>query len=259
MRQSRRMFLGSLATGIAVFSLPEVSPVFRLLSPTMGLDEDLADTIHRLLLGESSGGPFVARAETRMFEGTPQPLLSANTALLKMLDEHGFSRSFSSRMNKDEAAQCESEFIAKENSWRQRGFDAFTKVNRSKVDDDVAFGVAGNIDPNSNLVRAVGATQHENKAAKPLEGPDAPLTIAMKWLLDENLSGKEVAQALTPTNKSEVAVGNNQVAFRYETPATSGVYIPQARPSSRVRNAVGVLAANLKREPNNVFFADVYS
>jgi hypothetical protein len=223
------------------------------------MDDDLAETIHRLLLGEGSGGPFVARAETAMIEGTPQPLLENPTALLKMLDELGFGRSFSSRVDNKEADQCESEFEAQENSWRRQGFNAFSKVHRSKVDDHVAFGVGGNIDANSNLVKAAGATQYQDQPAVALANHDAPVIVAAKWLLDENLSGKEVAQALTLIKKNNVTMEGGQIATRYETPATSSVYIPQPRRSNRVRNAVGVLAANLKREPNRIHFTDIFA
>lgn len=259
MRQSRRIFLGSLAAGITFFSLPEISPVFRLINLSGGADDDLADTIHRLLLGEGAGGPFVARAETSMIEGTPQPLLETPTALLKMLDEHGFGRSFSSRVNNAQADQCEGEFEAREDSWRGKGFDAFTKVHRSRVDNDVALGVGGNIDANSNLVKAAGATQYQDKPAVDLVGADPALAIAAKWLLDENLSGREVAQALTLTEKRNVTMENGRVSTRYETPVSASVYIPQPRRSSRVSNAVGVVAASLKREPNRIYFADLFA
>lgn len=259
MRQSRRIFLGSLGAGITFFSLPEVSRVFSLLNPNGGPDDDLAGMIHRLLLGESSGGPFVALAETSMIEGTPQPLLAPPSALLKMLDAHGFDRSFSSRVNNDQADQCESQFIAQENSWREQGYDSFTKIHRSAVDKQVAFGVGGNIDANNNLVRAAGATQYEDNSAVPLVRHDAPVTVAAQWLLDKNLSGKEVAQALALTGKQNVTMENGQVASRYETPVSSSVYIPQARRSSRVRNSVGVVATNLKKDPNRIYFADLFA
>lgn len=259
MRQSRRMFLGSLGAGMAFFSLPEISPVFRLLNPSGGADEDLAETVHRVLFGEGSGSPFVARAETSMIEVTPQPLLPAPTALLEMLDAHGFNRSFSSRVNNDEADQCESEFVAREAAWRGQGFDAFTKIHRSTVDNNVAFGVGGNIDANRNLVKAAGATQYKDQPSVPLEGHDGPVIIAKRWLLDKKLSGKEVAQALALTEKQNVKMESGQIATRYETPASAGVFIPQPRRSSRVSNAVGVLAANLKKEPNYIYFADLYA
>lgn len=259
MRQSRRMFLGSLGAGIAFFSLPEISPVFRLLNPSGGPDEDLAETVHRVLFGQGSGGPFVARAEARMIEATPQPLLPPPTALLKMLDAHGFDRSFSSRVNNEEADQCESEFVAREAAWRGRGYDAFTKIHRSAVDPNVAFGVGGNIDANRNLVKAAGATQYKDEPSVPIDRNDGPVIIAKNWLLNKNLSGKEVAQALALTEKKDVEMESGQLATRYETPVSAGVFIPQPRRSSRVSNAVGVLAANLKKEPNNIYFADLYA
>lgn len=244
---------------MAFFSLPEISPVFRLLNPLGGPDEDLAETVHRLLFGEGSGGPFVARAEARMIEDAPLPLLQPPTALLKMLDRHGFDRSFSSKVNNDEADQCESEFVAREAEWRGQGFDAFTKIHRSAVDNNVAFGVGGSIDANRNLVKAAGATQYKDQPSVPLVGHDGPLQIAAEWLLDKNLSGKEVAQALALIKKQDAEMEGGTRATRYETPVSASVYIPQPRRSSRVSNAVGVLAANLKKEPNHIYFADLYA
>jgi hypothetical protein len=259
MRQNRRMFLGALGAGIAFLSLPEISPVLGILNPSGVPDDNLADTIHRLLLGEGSGGPFIARAETTMIEGVPQPLYDAPTALLKMLDSHGFDRRFSANPNNDEADQCAGEFEAREDSWRRQGFNAFSKIHRSKVDNHVAIGVGGNIDDNSNLTKASGATQYQNMPAVDLVGHDAAVTMATKWLLDKNLSGKELAQVLALTEKRNVAMESGQLTTRYETPVSAGVYIPQPRQSSRVRNAVGVIAANLKKEPNYIYFTDVYA
>lgn len=259
MRQSRRTFLSALGAGAAFLSLTEISPVFRLINPAGGPDEDLAETIHRLLFGESSGGPFVARAETNMIEGTPQALLETPSALLRILDTHGFDRSFSSRINNEEADQCESQFVAQEKTWRDKGYDAFSKIHRSTVDKGVAFGVGGNIDADNNLIRASGATQFEEKPAMSLVGHDAPVVIATKWLLDKNLSGREVARVLALTEKRNVTMDSGQEATRYETPVSASVFIPQPRRNSRVRNSVGVLAANLTKEPNNIYFADLFA
>jgi hypothetical protein len=259
MRQSRRSFLGSLGAGLAFLSLPEISPVLGLFTPSSNLDEELADTIHRLLLGHNSGGPFIVRADATMIEGEPQPLYDAPTALLKMLDCHGFDRRFSGSPDNDEADQCQGEFESREDSWRRQGFNAFSKIHRSKVDNHVAIGVGGNIDDDSNLIKAAGATQYQDKPAVDLVGHDAAVTVATKWLLDKNLSGKELAQVLALTEKRNVSMESGQLATRYETPVSSGVYIPQPRRSSRVRNAVGVIAANLKKEPNNIYFTDVYA
>lgn len=258
MRQSRRKFLGAFGAGIAFLSLPEISPVLSVLNPSAVRDDDLEATIHRLLLGESSGGPFIARAEATMIPGAPQPLYDAPTALLKMLDSHGFDRRFSRNTNNDEADQCAGEFEVREDSWRRQGFNAFTKIHRSKVDNDVAIGVGGNIDGN-DLVKAAGATQYQGESAVDLVGHDAAVTMAMKWLLDKNLSGKEMAQVLALTEKRNVSMESGQLATRYETPVSSGVYIPQPRQNSRIRNAVGVIAANLKKEPNRIIFTDVYA
>lgn len=259
MRQSRRMFLGALGAGITFLSLPELSPVLRILNPSGGPDDELADTIHRLLLGQGAGGPFIARAETRMISGDPQPLYDAPTALLKMLDSHGFNRRFSANPDNDEADQCEGEFESREDSWRRQGFNAFTKIHRSKVDNHVAIGVGGNIDDDTNLIKAAGATQYQDKPAVDLVGHDAAVTMATKWLLDKNLSGKELAQVLALTEKRNVSMESGQLATRYETPVSTGVYIPQPRQSTRISNAVGVIAANLKKEPSDIYFADVYA
>lgn len=259
MRQSRRTFLGSLGAGIAFLSLPEISPVLRRLNPLGGPDEALADTIHRLLLGEGAGGRFVARAEAKMFLARPYQALSANTALLKMLDNHGFDRSFRRTVNYDEAEQCKGEFERQEDQWRKQGFGAFTKAHRSTIDNHVAFGVGGNIDSNSNLVEAAGATQYQDNPAVPLVKHDPVSVLAGKWVLQGNLSAKEVAQALTPIEKKNVTLDSGQVATRYETPASTVVYIPQPRGDSGIRNAVGVVAANHKKDPNNIFITDLFA
>ena len=259
MKQNRRMFLGSLGAGIAILSLPEVFPVFRLFNPLGGPDEELTDTIHRLLLGEGTGGPFVARAESTMFVGRAQPLLPPTTALLKMLDAHCFNRQFSSTINNDEADQCTEQFERQEDQWRRRGYSAFTKVHRSGVDDDVAFGVGGNIDANSNLVEAAGAAQYGDKPAVALTKHDPITMLAGMWLRRKDMSPKEVVQALTPTEKTNVTLASGQDATRYETPASNVVYIPQPRRDSGVRNAVGVVASSLKKDPNNIYIADLFA
>lgn len=259
MRQNRRMFIGSLGASLAFLSLPEISPVLRLLNPLGGRNEELADTIHRLLLGEESGGPFVARAEAKMYVGRPHPALSAQSGLLKMLDRQGFGRSFQRNINNDEAAQCKGDFERQEEQWRRQGFEAFTKVHRSTVDDHVAFGVGGNIDAGGNLVAAAGATQYQDNSAVPLVKHDPVSVVAGEWLLHGNLSPKEVAQALTPTGKKNVTLESGQIATRYETPASSVVYIPQPRGDSGVRNAVGVVAANLKKDPQNIYITDLFA
>lgn len=260
MRQSRRMFLGALGAGVAFISLPEISPVLSVLNPSAVRDDDLEVTLKRLLLGESSGGPFVAHAQATMIPGSPQPLYDAPTALLKMLDSHGFDRRFSRNTNNDEADQCAGEFEAREDTWRRQGFNAFTKIHRSKVDNDVAIGIGGSIDETgSNLIKAAGATQYQGQPAVDLVGPDAAVTMAMKWLLDKDLSGKEIAQVLALTEKRNVSMENGQRATRYETPVSAGVFIPQPRQNTRIRNAVGVIATNLKRAPNRIIFTDVYA
>lgn len=257
MRQSRRRFLVSLGAGAAFLSLPEISPVLRLLKPSGGVDESLADTIHRLLIGESPGGPFVARAEANMFLASPYPFLSTEAGLLKLLEGHGFDRRFFGNVNNDEAAQCKGEFERQEDQWRKQGFEAFTKVHRSTVDDHVALGVGGNIDANGILAKAAGATQYQSNPAVPLVKHDPVSLGAGEWLLHRYLSPKEVAQALTPIEKKDVTLDSGQIATRYETPSTAAVYIPQQRPDSGVRNAVGVVAANLKKDPNNIFITDL--
>lgn len=258
MKQNRRIFLGSLGAGIAILSLPEISPVLRLLNPLGGPDEALADTIHRILLGESTGGPFVARAEANMFVGRAQRMMPASTGLLKMLDLQGFDRRFSSTINNDEAEQCKEQFERQEDRWRRQGCDAFTKVHRSTVDNRVAFGVGGNIDANSNLVDATGAAQYGSEPAVPLEKHDPFAVIIGKYLHEGKLSAQEVAQALTPTEKKNSTLDGGQVATRYETPVSAVVYIPKPRPNSGVRNAVGVIASNLKKDPNNIYIADAF-
>jgi hypothetical protein len=253
------MFLGSLWAGIAVLSLPEISPVLRLLNPYIGQNEDFNDMIHRLLFGEGATGPFVARAEANTLLYPPQPFLPANTALLKMLDVHGFNRRFLSSVDNDEADQCTEQFERQEDDWRKKGFDAFTKVHRSTVDNHVAFGIGGNIDRDSNLVDAAGASQYGDKAAVPLEKHDPVTLIASRWIHQRNLSPQELTQALAPIEKKNTILNNNQVATRYETPVSTVVYIPQPRPGSGLRNAVGVVASSLKKSPNTIHIADFFA
>jgi hypothetical protein len=261
MKQSRRLFLQTFGVGITAVSLPEVSSLLNWFSFPGGPDEDLSVTIHRLLLGPRAGGPFVAYADANITLGEPQRLLSAPSALLKMLDSLGFNRYFSDRVGYEDAAQCRDNFEAQVTEWRspRYGFSSFTDVKRSASDEDVAVAVGGNIDSNNNLTQAAGSTQYQGLPAVALVKNDPIVAVATKWLLEKNLSGKELAQALAVTRKSEVAMDGDEKAMRYETPVTASVYIPRPPQQSRVENAVGVLAAHLKKAPNNVYVAEMYT
>jgi hypothetical protein len=258
MGQSRRLFLQTLGAGVAVVSLPEISSILNWFSLPGGPDEDLAATLHRLLLGQGAGGAFVAQADTYVTEGPPQQLLDAPSALLNMLDRFGLEKSFSERVSYLDASQCEPHFKRQEETWRQHGFDAFTDVKRPLADNHVAIAVGGNIDSNHNLTTAAGATQYQAHPAVPLVNHDPGVVGAAWWLLHKNSSEKELAQRLAVIEKHNVAMDDGQTATRYETPVSASVYIPRPRRNSRVSNAVGIVAANHKSDPSNIYFADLY-
>jgi len=258
MAQNRRVFLKALGAGMAVLSLPEVSPFLNYFSRAGGPEEDLAATLERLLLGRELGGPFVAQAKTYLVEAEPYKLLGTPAALLGILDDLELDRRFSNCMAYHEASQCRAHFESQEAKWRRTSFNSFTGVKRPRSDHDVAIAVAGDIDTNSNLVQAAGATQYQNFPAVSLDKIDPDITRAVKLLLSDNLSGTEGTQALAVIDKRDVAIDDSERATRYETPVGSSVYIPHARRTSRVNNAVGLLAANTKRTPNKIYVADVY-
>lgn len=258
MRQNRRSFLTAMAAGVAVVSLPEISSPLSWFGFSSLRDQDLKGFIHEVLIGQRSGGPFVAHADTQMFEGKAQKLLSAPAGLLAMLDGLGVPRTFSSAIDYAEAAQCKPHFARQEEVWRDSNFTSFTDVNRAAADSDVAIAVGGIISGTS-LTRAMGAVQYGGDAAVPLSGRDPALKIAESWLLNKNLTGKEVAQSLALTDKRSVAIDGGSTATRYETPVTASVYIPRARQNSPIQNAVGILAANTKKDPDRIYIADIYA
>lgn len=258
MPQNRRVFLKTLGTGIAIVSLPELSPVLNFFSLLGGPDEDLATTLEGLLLNRQPGGPFVAHAKNYLVEAEPYKLLGAPAALLGILDDMGLDRRFSSCMAYHEASQCRPHFETQEAKWRGSNFNSFTGVKRPRSDNDVAIAVGGDIDTSSNLVHAAGATQYRSFPAVPLDKLDPDITRAVKLLLNDSLSGLEGTQALAVIDKRNVTIDNSEHATRYETPVSSSVYIPHARRTSRVNNAVGLLAANSKKVPNKIYIADIY-
>ena len=259
MAQNRRVFLKTLGVGMAIVSLPELSPVLNFFSLPGDLNEDLVTTLERLLLDRQPGGSFVAHARTDLIEAEPYKLVGAPAALLGMLDDMGLDRRFSSCMAYHEASQCRLNFETEEAKWRGTNFNSFTGVKRPRADHDVAIAVGGNIDTSSNLVNAAGATQYQNLPAVSLDKLDPDVTRAVKLLLSDNLSSSEGIQALAVTDKRSVTIDHNERATRYETPVSSSVYIPHARRTSRVNNAVGLLAANSKQVPNRIYIADVYA
>lgn len=258
MAQNRRIFLKALGAGMAVLSLPEVSPFLNYFCLPGSSDEDLVATLERLLLGREPGGPFVAQAKTYLVEAEPYKLLGAPAALLAILDEMGLDRRFSNCMAYHEASQCRSHFESQEAKWRGNNFNSFTGVKRPRSDHDVAIAVGGDIDTNSNLVHAAGATQYQNFPAVSLDKLDPDVTRAVSLLLGDNLSSAEGTQSMAVIDKRDVTIENSERATRYETPVSSSVYIPHARRTSRVNNAVGLLAANSKSAPNKIYIADVY-
>lgn len=259
MAQSRRVFLQTLGAGVAIVSLPEISSILNLCSFPGSSGDDLEATLRRLLLGRSTGGEFVAHADTRIIEGTPQQLLDAPSALLKTLDDLKLDRSFSGCVNYTEASQCRDNFKRREEEWRRGGFEDFTDVKRSPRDKDVAVLLGGNIDRDSNLNHAAGATQYQQSPAIPLHNHDPGVTRAAWWLLNKNLSGKELAQGLAVIEKRNIKMDDGQTSTRYETPVSASVYIPRPRHKSQVSNAVGIVATHNKNEPNSIYFADLYA
>lgn len=260
MAQSRRVFLQALGTGLAIVSLPEVSSILNWCKFPGSPDEDLAATLRQLLLGQSAGGAFVAQAETYIIEGQPQQLLDAPAAFLNILDHLELDRCFSSRINYDNAAQCKKYFEQQESIWRspQHGFDAFTNVKRAPKDNHAAIAIGGNIDSNNNLVAAAGATQYQNEPAISLGNHDPGVLNAAWWLLHKNSTDAELAQRMAVTEKRNLAMDGGHTATRYETPISAAVYIPRPRQNSRINNAVGIVAANHKNDPNSIYFADLY-
>lgn len=259
MVQNRRFFLKALGAGVAVLSLPEISLPLNWFGFSGIHDKDLKTLLHELLIGQGSGGPFVAHADTRLIEGSPQKLYRAPLGFLKMLDGLGMTREFSGTIDYEEASQCKPHFQRQEEVWRKNNLTSFTDVKRADADHDVAIAVGGIIDQDHSLIEALGATQFQNDAAVPLSGNDPAITIAARWLLDKNLGGKEIAQSLALTDKRQVAIDGRSNAMRYETPVSASVYIPRVRLNSQVRNGVGMIAANTKRDPDRIYLADVYA
>lgn len=261
MTQHRRLFLKTLGAGVAMVSLPEISPLLNFFQPPGAWSDDLETTLAALLLNERPRGPFIANAKTIITEGNPYKLRGAPSALLRIMDRMGLDRQFSNCMGYSEASQCRPHFKSREDLWRGNSynFTSFTDVKRPRFDNDVAFAIGGNIDSESNLLRAAGAIQYKDDAAVTLEDVDPDIDIAKDILLTGKVSGAEATQALAFTSKERVDMPGGETAIRYETPVTSSVYIPHARRTSRVRNAVGLLAANTKRDPERIYIADVYA
>lgn len=266
MIQSRRIFLQALGAGIAVISLPDVSSIFGLLPSVATAEEDIAAALRKLFLGDDAGrGPFVAHAETIVTESSPQQLLGSPSALMGILEQLGIQKTFNSRVGYDEAAQCRSNFEVKESDWRKRlGEDAiYTDVRRSPSDKDVAVLVGGNVNRSNNtLYYAEGAVQYQQNASVPMTGSDPGVILAAPAVVREHvgMSNKELAQsfALMATRRA-VEMSEGQRAYRYETPVSSVIHIPRPRRNNRVGvRAVGVIAVSNKREPSNIYFADLY-
>jgi hypothetical protein len=219
-----------------------------------------------LFLGDAApGGPFVAHAETVITESTPQQLLSSPSALIGILEKLGVAKTFSNRVDYAEASQCRQQFESREGEWRKRlGEDAvYTSVQRSPSEKDVAILVGGNINPTSRtLHHAEGAVQYQDKPAVRLAGRDPGVIYAAPAVVGEHmgLSNKELARAFALVEPSKpIEMDNGQRAHRYETPVNSVVHITRPRSNNRVGSrAVGVLAVSNKRDPSNIYFADLY-
>jgi len=256
MTHDRRLFLKTLGAGVAIVSLPEVSPLLNFFQAPREWSDDLETTLAALLRNEAPRGPFIANAKTILVEADPYKLLGAPAALLRTLDEMGLERRFSTCMPYSEAAQCRPHFEAQERKWRDNlNFTSFTGVKRPRSDSDVAIAVGGNIDSDSNLVSAAGATQYQDFPAISLDNVDPDVGRAVEILLKGKLSGAETTQALALINKEAVDMN----AMRYETPVSSSVYIPHPRRTSRVRNARGLIAANTKADPERIYISDAYA
>ena len=266
MRQSRRVFLRALGTGVALVSLPEISSIFNLFPSGSATDGDLEASLRRLFLGDAGrGGPFVAHAETFITESAPQQLLGSPSSLIGILEQLGVEKTFSGRVGYGEASQCRSHFESQEEDWRKRlGGDAvYTNVQRSPSERDVAILVGGKVNAADNtLVGAEGAVQFQQKPAVRLAGRDPGVIFAAPAVVRSHvdLSAKELARSYALVEPSTpVEMDDGQSARRYETPVSSVVHIPRARRNNRVGSrAVGVLAVNYKRDPTNIYFADLY-
>lgn len=263
MGQSRRWFLRTLGAGAAFVALPEISPIIEMVSLPGRKGGGCDPSIEALLLGREPGGPFVAHAETFVTEGTAQQLMNAPAALLTMLDRQGFGRTFSSRPDYSDAAQCKGNYECEVGAWRRRGFGDYTPVKRPAADRDNSIMVAGTIG-GGHLVEAEGATQYQGQPAVTLSGND-PGALLAGWLLlaeQYNFSRREAAQGLTAIEKRSVTVNEGVSAVRYETPVSAVIHVPRKSRNSRLRRpSRGVVFAHNKKDrdnPNRIYYAEVF-
>lgn len=270
MDEQRRWFLRTFGAAATMLALPGISTldpfnssIFDWFSFPVDSSADEESPLDRFLLGRRSGNPYVVQAQVCLKQGSPQQLLDSPSALLNILDQLNLRKSFSGRVGYQNASGCRQNFQNQEAQWRN-SFASYTDVQRAPADRDVAYLVAGNISNNNHLVEAEGSTQYRGGPAIPLSGADPGILVAAKSLLDENYNSSEgeAAQSLAVTGRRTQTTDDGQMAMRYDTPTTSVLRVPPSRRASRFgsRARGAVIAHNKKdrRNPNNLYFAELY-
>lgn len=270
MDEQRRWFLRTFGAAATMLALPGVSTldpfnssIFDWFSFPVDPAADGESPLDRFLLGRRSGNPYIVQAQVCLKTGSPQQLLDTPSALLNILDQLNLQKSFSGRVGYQNASGCRQNFQNQEARWRNN-FASYTDVQRAPANRDVAYLVAGNISNSSHLVAAEGSTQYQGEQAIALSGDDPGILVAAKSLLAEsyNSSQGEAAQSLAVTSTRTQTTDDGQTAMRYETPTTSILRLPPSRRAGRSgrRSRGAVIAHNKKdrRNPNNVYFAELY-
>lgn len=184
-------------------------------------------TLDEMMRESRGGNPFVAQANTRTIPVGSMRVLAAPAALLDILDNLRIERDFSDRIGYCNAAHCRTQFAQDEAVLRRRRFNAFTDIERSPIDKDVAYLVGGNIESASTLQDAAGATQFQGNNSVMLTGNEPGIVRAAAALFHEdyNPTSQEVARSFAVTSKEAWPERDGtRVGTRFETPVLSFIH-----------------------------------
>lgn len=202
--------------------------------------------------GTVEGFAAFLEAETEMgdFEMTGEArLLSPQEALFELNKIHGLNTRFTNNPGYSQAEQCLEQFKSREACWRKGNVNYFTDVQRSKLDNDVAYMLGGAYNANA-WTRFTGATQFEDKPAIVL-ADDAPSVLAVSahtFNASYNLKPYQFARSATLTSDPQNVNDQNGNYFgtSYATPQTDVIYYRKPVQGTRhsYKGLVGVRPKN---------------
>lgn len=267
----RRTFLKSSgAAAVWIATAPNIIawlPSNNVLLPsltTYPTDSPIVDrTLEQLVASRYEASPLTAFADTAEFAGDYK-MAATPEAISQVADLLGLDKTVFNAPDYREGSQCTENYRRQEAAWRQRGLNAFTRIQRPQAQRDVSFCSAAQIYAGARYGTAL-ATQYQAYRSFELTGdqPGVLVAAAMTTPFSTGTSAREMAMRMAITHKDENATLGGSLVTRYETPALSFVHDPRphVNNSSGRRYPKGIVYVHdryNRRNVNNLRWAGLY-